>query len=351
MQQPMKPLARYALLTLGLSLILALTLGFGLGLDFANASSIVSPYQDNTPPTADFSIDPPQGVVGTIFFFDTGLSSDAEDDLSWLSARFDFDGDGVWDTAWLNPANSPERYTYDAAGTYQVKLLVKDTGGLTDTKVKTLQVGDPGNNTAPTAKCTATPASGPPGTTFTFSAADSSDAQDPVSALKVKWDKWGVFDFRGQDWRPATQPITFTYDQIGIRKVDLILMDTGYLMDHTSCSVEVVPPGGNTPPTARLVITPTVGTITTTFTLDVSGSSDAEDDITYMTVRYDWTNDGVFDTSWLNAADPLRVTFNDIWGQFTVRARVRDSGGLTDDATQTITVTTPYHIYLPLARK
>ena len=305
----------------------------------------------NTPPTADFTIDPPQGVVGTTFFFDPIAVSDNEDSDAWLLARFDFDGDGAWDTTWLNPTNPPYRHTYDAAGTYQVKLEVKDTGGLTDTRVKTLHVGNPGNNTAPTAKCTAMPASGPPGTTFTFSAAGSSDSQYPLSALKVKWDKWGIFNFRGQNWQPATQSVTFTYDQIGIHEVNLILMDTGYLMDNTSCSVEVIPPGGNDPPTARLEIRPSTGTITTTFTLDVSGSTDDHDFIADMSVRFDWTDDGVYDTSWLNAADPLTVTFNDMWGQFTVRARVRDSGGLTDEATQTITVTTPYHIYLPLARK
>ncbi|NOX60573.1 MAG: hypothetical protein GXP42_01280 [Chloroflexi bacterium] len=318
---------------------------------FVQAWSPQGPDQSNTPPTADFSIDPPQGVVGTGFFFDPILVSDAEDPDYMLVVRFDFDGDGEWDTGWLNPTNPAERYTYDAVGTYQVKLEVRDTGGLTDVKVKTVQVGDPGNNTPPTPRCTATPQSGPPGTTFTFSAADSTDAQDPVSALKVKWDKWGTFDFRGQDWQPATQPVQFTYDRYGIRDVDLIVMDTGYLWEHVECRVEVVPPGGNTPPTARLVITPTTGTITTTFTIDVSGSTDAEDDITALSVRFDWTDDGVFDTSWLNASQLWTHTFNYVWGQITVRAQVQDSGGLSDDVTQTITVTTPYHIYLPFTRR
>ncbi|RME81748.1 MAG: hypothetical protein D6775_12795 [Caldilineae bacterium] len=167
----------------------------------------------------------------------------------------------------------------------------------------------------------------------------------------MKWDKWGGFNFSGQDWQPATQPVQFTYDRLGQHTVDLIVMDTGYLMDDTECVLEVVPPGGNNPPTAQLVITPTTGTITTTFTLDVSGSTDDHDAIYDLSVRFDWTDDGVFDTSWLNASQTYTVTFHDMWGQFTVRARVMDSGGLTDDATQTITVTTPYRIFLPLATK
>ncbi len=329
-------------------IILLLLLGLG-AMALAAPESMLR--QQNTPPTADFTIDPPQGVVGTTFFFDAIGVSDAEDSDAWLLVRFDFDGDGVWDMGWDTPTNPPATHVYSAPGAYQVKLEVMDTGGLTDTKVKTLQVGDPGGNTAPIARCSVTPASGPPGTTFTFSAASSSDAQDPASALQVKWDKWGVFDFRGQSWQPATQAVAFTYDSVGIHEVDLIVMDSGYLMDDTTCQVEVTPEGGNQAPTASLVITPPLGTITTTFTIDVTGSTDDYDAIADMSVRFDWTNDGVFDTSWLNASQLWQHTFNDVWGRITVRAQVKDSGGLTDEATQTITVTTPYVIYQPLFRR
>ncbi len=340
---------RRLLLLLVVPLALLLSLGAGLAI----ASPAPQPHQPlgNTPPVADFTIDPPQGVVGTRFFFDPAPSYDNEDSDAWLLYRFDFDGDGVWDTSWDNPTNPPTSHEYQTPGTYQVKLEIKDNGGLTDTKVKTLQVGDPGDNTPPTARCNVTPTSGPPGTVFTFSAAASTDKQDPTSALKVKWDKWGYFDFRDQTWAPATQPITFTYNSYGLHDVDLIVMDTGYLMDWTQCVVEVVPEGGNTPPTARLEITPTVGTITTTFTIDVRGSTDAEDDITRLLVQFDWNNDGRFDTSWLNASEVVYMQFYDIWGRLTIRAEIRDSGGLTSQATKTILVTTPYQIYLPNFQK
>jgi hypothetical protein len=306
---------------------------------------------DNTPPQADFTVDPPQGVTGTVFFFDPISSSDNEDTDAYLLVRFDFDGDNIWDTSWNNPTNSPSNHVYASVGTYQAKLEVMDTGGLTDTHVISVQVNDPGSNTAPTAQCTASPASGPPGTTFTFSAAGSFDSQDPVSALQVKWDQWGDFDFRGQTWQPASQSVTFTYTSLGIQEVDLIVMDSGYLMDNTSCQVEVVPEGGNTPPTADLVVNPAQGTITTTFTMDVSGSTDTQDDISNLAVRFDWTDDGVYDTSWLNASQLWTTVFNNVWGQITVRAQIQDSGGLTDEATQTIKVTTPYQVYLPLIRR
>ncbi len=341
---------------MGLGLMLAL-LWLTAGGGFAQAAPArlavdESPDRtNNTPPVADFTIDPPQGVVGTLFFFDHSLSYDAEDSDAWLTFRFDFDGDGSWDMAWDNAGNSPRTFDYSAPATYQVKLEIKDSGGLTDTKVMALQVGDPGSNTAPTARCTVTPASGPPGTVFTFSAATSSDTQDAVSALQVKWDKWGIFDFRGQTWQPATQPMTTSYTSIGLHEVDLIVMDSGYLMDNTSCQVEIIPEGGNQPPTARLSITPTSGTYTTTFTMDVRASTDDHDAIADMSVSFDWTNDGVLDTSWFNASQLWQNTFTYDWGLITVRAVVRDSGGLTDEATQTIYVKPPHAVFLPLVQR
>ncbi len=302
---------------------------------------------NNTPPVADFTIDPVQGVVGTIFFFDALPSSDAEDGDAWLSVRFDFDGDGMWDTGWNNPTNAPLTHTYDRAGTYRVTLEVQDSGGLSDTATKTLHVGDPGTNTPPRAHCTVSPTSGPLGTVFTFSAAQSSDAQDAPTALRVKWAPRGGFDFRGQTWQPATQPFTRTYTTLGLHTVDLLVMDTGYLMDTTQCSVEVTPPGGNTPPTARLVVTPTRGTIATLFTFDVRGSTDREDDIAALSVRFDWTDDGTFDTGWLNASQLWTYRYSHTWGHITVRAQIQDRGGLTDEATQTLFVVTPRRTHIP----
>jgi len=187
--------------------LLALALIFTVAPDLVRAAPTTKGRPNNTPPVADFTIDPPQGVVGTTFFFDPKPSFDNEDTGAWLLARFDFNGDGVWDTGWDNPTNPAARHTYNMPGDYQVKLEVKDTDDLTDTKVSTLHVGAPGGNTPPIARCTGSPASGPPGTVFTFSAANSSDTQDSNSVLQVKWDQYGTFDFRGQAWGPATQPV------------------------------------------------------------------------------------------------------------------------------------------------
>lgn len=302
---------------------------------------------DTTPPTADFSIDPPQGVVSTTFFFDALASADNEDSDAWLLVRFDFEDDGAWDTIWLNPTNPARRHTYTSTGIYTTRLEVKDRDELTATTTRSVEVGDPGTNAPPTAACNVSPQSGPPGTTFTFEATASADAEEATSALVVKWDQYGTFDFRGQSWQPATQPISFTYTGLGIQRVDLIVMDTGFLMDTAECEVEIEPPGGNTAPTADLVISPTHGTTTTPYSLDARGSHDDQDAIASLSVRFDWTDDGVYDSSWLNASQLWEHTFGDVWGAITVRAQVRDSGGLTDEITQTVTVSRIFQIHLP----
>ncbi len=339
---------------LSLSLAVAGFLALGGFLAFHSLGSAHAPEEpgspDNTPPTAAFTVDPTQGVVGTVFRFDPISSSDAEDSDAFLQARFDFDGDGTYDTSWLNPTNSPYPHSYSAVGSYTVTLLIQDTGGLTDTMSQVLQVGDPGSNTPPTAHCTATPLTGTVGTVFTFSAATSTDAQDSAAGLQAKWDIYGTGDFRGA-WKPVTEVITASYNFFGIHEVDLWVIDSGALSDEISCQVEVVPPGGNTPPTAHLTISPTTGTITTTFTFDARGSTDAEDDISRLSVRFDWTNDGTYDTGWFNASQTWEHTYSATWGQIVAKAEVADSGGLTDTATVTFTVTTPYQVHLPLVRR
>jgi PKD repeat protein len=80
----------------------------------------------NTPPEARFTYSPSSG--GTVldeFEFDASTSTDAEDPPEALTFRWDFDGNGVWDT---NLSSSPlTTHTYSLPGTYSVRLLVTDS--------------------------------------------------------------------------------------------------------------------------------------------------------------------------------------------------------------------------------
>jgi CSLREA domain-containing protein len=93
----------------------------------------------------------------------------------------------------------------------------------------------------------------------------------------------------------------------------------------------------NTAPTAAFTVTPLTGTTTTVFNFDASGSSDAQDPGSALQVRWDWENDGAYDTSW-STTKTATHTFGTT-AVHTVRMEVQDSGGLSAAATRPVTVT------------
>ena len=190
-----------ATLALGLGLALALVMMGFLG-NHPHLILAGSPVSGTGPPTARFTVEPANGYVGTRFIFDPTTSSDPDESLAWLSTRYDWETDGLWDTSWWNASQLTE-YTFNAVGVHTVSLLVKDTDGLTDTTTLTIQVEDPGNNTPPTATCMVSPTTGTVDTIFTFSAAGSSDLQESTSALVALW-KWHSGTHWDTDWVPAT---------------------------------------------------------------------------------------------------------------------------------------------------
>lgn len=79
----------------------------------------------NAAPTASFSISETSGTTSTVFSFNAESSSDPEDSTSVLEVRWDFDGDGNYDTSWNTDKIATKQYS--TPGTYSVKLQVKDT--------------------------------------------------------------------------------------------------------------------------------------------------------------------------------------------------------------------------------
>jgi hypothetical protein len=93
----------------------------------------------NTPPVASFSIAPDEGSIMTIFAFDASGCSDAEDLASTLQVRWDWDGDGIFDTDYST--NKALSHQYPQIGVYQVILEVKDSEELSTSVIKSLEVG------------------------------------------------------------------------------------------------------------------------------------------------------------------------------------------------------------------
>ena len=80
-------------------------------------------------PTARFTYSPAAPVANSSVLFDASSSSDADPGAT-LQARWDWDGDGVWDTALS--ASLAAQHIFTAPGTYSVKLEIHDSHGLID---------------------------------------------------------------------------------------------------------------------------------------------------------------------------------------------------------------------------
>ncbi len=95
----------------------------------------------------------------------------------------------------------------------------------------------------------------------------------------------------------------------------------------------------NSPPTASFTYSPTPVHTTSTVTLDATGSWDYEDDEATLQVRWDWNNDGTWDTNWSTTKVATRQ-YGQV-GSYTVRLQVRDRSGLNSTTTRSISVTLP----------
>lgn len=187
------------------------------------------------------------------------------------------------------------------------------------------------NNTAPTALFTIDPDSGDTKTIFRFDASLCTDKEDSLSALEVRWD-WendGAWDTEYS----KTKIIDHQFMSPGKKSITLEVKDTGGLTGLVTKYLNVSEP--NTPPRASFVISPTSGTTSTSFKFDASDSWDDQDS-TLLEFRWDWENDGNWDTEY--------STKNIAYHQYseegikTVKLEVKDSGGLTDSMTKQLTV-------------
>ncbi len=94
--------------------------------------------QDLSAPIASFTVSPSSGDVVDIFQFDASASTDDMDVLPALQVRWDWEGDGTYETAYS--FEKTQSHQFFEAGTYSVGLQVKDSNNLTGTTSRSLSV-------------------------------------------------------------------------------------------------------------------------------------------------------------------------------------------------------------------
>src|SRR5256885_144269 len=99
-------------------------------------------------PVARFSSTPPSPDVNTAVSFDGSTSTSSN---GALQARWDWEDNGVWDTTLSTTLSAT--HAFPSAGSYSIRLEVRDAGGLTGTVTHPVSVaaaGSPGVPGAPT---------------------------------------------------------------------------------------------------------------------------------------------------------------------------------------------------------
>lgn len=92
----------------------------------------------------------------------------------------------------------------------------------------------------------------------------------------------------------------------------------------------------NIAPVAAFTITPNSGSTQTNFLFDASNSKDNEDATSVLLVRWDWENDGIWDTDWSSDKD-VNHSY-DQEGVYNVSMELKDTQGLTDEVSNSLVV-------------
>ena len=93
----------------------------------------------------------------------------------------------------------------------------------------------------------------------------------------------------------------------------------------------------NTPPVAFFTLSTERINPGGMFGYDASACSDNEDPVEVLVVRWDWENDGIWDTEY--STQKKDATYFPSIGDYTIKMQVKDTGGLTDTTTREIRIT------------
>ncbi len=203
-----------------------------IGYDTIQMLADITPLDPNTAPTAAFTAAPASAGTLSRYTFDASDSSDEEDLTEDLEVRWDFNGDGSWDTSFSTEKTTT--YEYAADGTYTVTLEVKDTRGSTSTASQQVEAV---MNEAPTADFSFTPNYADIKTDITLDASGCSDTEDNASSLQVRWD----FESDGVwDTEFTTEKTTHhRFSTEGIYTITLEVRDSAGLSSTSSQNITV----------------------------------------------------------------------------------------------------------------
>jgi PKD repeat protein len=279
-------------------------------------------------PFAAARVTPESGGTSCFFTFNAAQCGDLEDPTGKLEVRWDFDGDGTFDTNFAQRKDASWRY--DTAGTYAALLEVRDQAGQISSTTLAVRVGS--EDAAPVARFRVLPAAihGEEFASFIFDASASYDAETPAQLLEMRWD-WendGTWDtgFSCAAVRPHTYASleSGTYAHSAGWTVRVEVRD--WLGNSATTTRYLWANAYNHEPQAVLEVAPLSGMPGALFHLDGGASSDPDqaqvwdDPVQY---RWDFDGDGVFDTPFSTYQNAPQTTF-DQTGVYAAMLEVKD---------------------------
>lgn len=284
-------------------------------------------------PRASFQTWPVEIDIGTNVHFD------ASESLRANAFRWDFDGDGTFETGWMDESKSQR--VYNSVGVFDATLEVRNSAGKIDRTERTITVID-STNISPEARLAirnktntaATKYHGVLRDEFSFSASGSRDRDGSDSKMQYRWDFEG--DGEWDSTFASDRIVIHRYLNVGTFNPRVEVLDEKGGRATTSEQVWIV---ANTGPTASLKVKPYLGTRNTKFSFDASESTDDQSGTRYLEYRFDFDGDGIFDTQFQNNAHE-RFEF-DRAGAFTALVEVRDHANAISQATAEFEVADP----------
>lgn len=280
------------------------------------ATIIITVETANQAPTAALVANPTEGDAPLTVAFDATGSTD---DNGVVSYAFDF-GDG---SPVETNTTGTITHTYDNAGTFTATVIATDAEGLSDDATATITVTQP--NQAPMAALIASPTGGEAPLMVDFDATGSTDDAGIATYS---------FDFG--DGSPIVENTTglasHTYDNDGMFTATVTVTDAEGLSDDATVMITVA--AGNAAPMAALTASPTEGEAPLMVMFDATSSMD---DNGIANFSFDF-GDG--SPAVENTTGTATYTYESA-GTFTATVTVTDDQGLSDTATETITVEAP----------